>query len=111
MQIVPLLPTLKEWLNKQKLENLLAKFFESGYDDLETLYLLSHSSLNPLSDETLQVHLGIDKVGHRAIILSKLKEEAGPYLEALLANNNMVSRMTDGDACVDAAACKQCTIF
>jgi len=53
MQIVPLLPTLKEWLNKQKLENLLAKFFESGYDDLETLYLLSHSSLNPLSDETL----------------------------------------------------------
>lgn len=111
MQVVPQVPSLKEWLAKIRLESLLAKFFESGYDDLETLYFLSYSSLNPLNDDILQVHVGIEKVGHRTIILSKLREEAFPYIETIFANYNVSSRMTDSDACVDAASCKQCTIF
>jgi len=39
MQATPVVPGLREWLKELRLDTLLSYFQESGFDDLESLYL------------------------------------------------------------------------
>ena len=66
---------LRDWLQQIKLEGLMSKFQESGYDDLEAL-VVQMTWRRPVTDAVLEREIGIEKPGYRSRILSKLQEEA-----------------------------------
>ena len=73
---------LFEWLKNIKLEELLRNFINNGYFSIDLLFLQLLSN-NPINDEILKNDLGIEKLGYRARILNKLKEECPNYLNKL----------------------------
>ncbi|CAG9321621.1 unnamed protein product [Blepharisma stoltei] len=68
-------PSLDIWLESINLSQLLKKFHDSGYDDIDHLMLLMSSNY-PITDETLKNDIKIDKLGHRHRILAKLKQDS-----------------------------------
>ena len=73
---------LNNWLKNIKLEQYLKNFIDNGYYSTELL-LFQTLSKNPLNDDILKNEFHIDKLGHRARILNKLKEESKNYLKHL----------------------------
>ena len=69
---------LYEWLKNIKIEEYLKHFLNNGYFTIDLLFVQLLSN-NPLTDEILKNDLGIDKLGYRASILNKLKEELNSY--------------------------------
>ena len=76
---------LFEWLKNIKLEELLKNFINSGYFSIDLLFVQLLSN-NPINDEILKNDIGIDKLGYRARILNKLKEECPNYSNKLKKN-------------------------
>ena len=95
---------LKNWLKKIKLEEYLIKFINNGYYSLELL-LIQSLSKNPLNDETLKNEFAIDKLGHRARILNKLKEESKKYY------NNLRESILTFHKEENPKICSECFIF
>ena len=73
---------LNGWLRNIRLEQYISKFILNGYFSLDLL-LVQTISKNPLTDEILKDDFGIEKLGHRARILNKLKEESKYYANKL----------------------------
>ena len=73
---------LNNWLKNIKLEQYLKNFIDNGYYSTELL-LFQALSKNPLNDDILKNEFRIEKLGHRARILNKLKEESKNYLKYL----------------------------
>ena len=73
---------LYEWLLNIKLEEYLKNFLNNGYFSTDLLFVQLLSN-NPLTDEILKNDLGIEKLGYRARILNKLKEECTNYSNKL----------------------------
>ena len=73
---------LNGWLRNIRLEQYIRKFILNGYFSLDLL-LVQTISKNPLTDEILKDDFGIEKLGHRARILNKLKEESKYYANKL----------------------------
>ena len=73
---------LNNWLKNIKLEQYLKNFIDNGYYSTELL-LFQALSKNPLNDDILKNEFRIEKLGHRARILNKLKEESKIYLKYL----------------------------
>lgn len=69
---------LYEWLGIIQLEEYLKNFINNGYYSIDLLFV-QLLSCNPLTDEILKNDLGIDKLGYRARIINKLKEECPNY--------------------------------
>ena len=65
---------LNDWLKNLKLEEYLKSFISNGYQSRE-LMLLQMESKNELTDDILKDEIGISKIGHRARILNKLRDE------------------------------------
>lgn len=69
---------LYEWLGNIQLEEYLRNFLNNGYYSIDLLFV-QLLSCNPLTDEILKNDLGIEKLGYRARIINKLKEECPNY--------------------------------
>lgn len=74
---------LDEWLSKIKMENYIENFVSNGYYTLDLL-LMQMLSKQPLTEENLQFDLKIEKIGYRARIINKLKEDAIKYKERMI---------------------------
>ena len=73
---------LNAWLRNIRLEQYIKNFILNGYFSLDLL-LVQSISKNPLTDEILKDEFGIEKLGHRARILNKLKEESKYFVNKL----------------------------
>ena len=73
---------LNGWLRNIRLEQYLKNFILNGYFSLDLL-LVQAISKNPLTDEILKDEIDIKKLGHRARILNKLKEESKYFCNKL----------------------------
>jgi ankyrin repeat protein len=90
--------SIREWLRTIKLEELIPKFLENGFDDYDML-ISQMLSRYPITDEILLNEIGVNKPGHRNRILGKLKEEAKAICdrESLVIENG--SKQTSCDTC------------
>ena len=73
---------LNGWLRNIRLEQYLRNFILNGYFSLDLL-LVQAMSKNPLTDDILKDEFDIKKLGHRARILNKLKEESKYFYNKL----------------------------
>lgn len=93
--------SIREWLRTLKLEELIPKFIESGFDDYEML-ICQMLSRYPITDEILLNDIGVSKPGHRNRILGKLKEEAKNITDR--TDNSIqiesASKQTSCDTCI-----------
>jgi len=94
---------LNGWLRNIRLEQYLKNFILNGYFSLDLL-LIQSVSKNPLNDDILKDEFGIDKLGHRARILNKLKEESKCFLHKL--RDSIVSFQTEENNKI----CSECII-
>ena len=90
---------LYKWLQSLKVEEYLKNFVNNGYHSLELL-LLQMNSKNKVTEELLKEDIGIIKIGHRARIINKLKEEGESYYNKLktnflVINNEALSKICD----------------
>ena len=60
-------------------------FINCGYYSIELLFVQMASS-NPLNNEILKDEIGIQKVGYRARIINKLKEDSKKYIDEICLN-------------------------
>jgi len=95
---------LNNWLKNIKLEEYLIKFINNGYYSLDLLFMQSLSK-NPLNDEILKDEFRIDKLGHRARIINKLKEENKNYYKNL--RESIVNFYKEENTKI----CSECSIF
>ncbi len=70
----PHIKKLSNWLKSLKVESYLNNFVSNGYHSLELLELQMESK-QPLTNEILMNEIGIEKLGYRARIINKLKED------------------------------------
>ena len=82
---------LNKWLKNLKVEDYLINFIYSGYHSVELL-LMQMISYNPLTSEMLKEEIGIDKIGYRSRIISKLKDEAKGFLGQLTTKTLVINR-------------------
>ena len=82
---------LNKWLKNLKVEDYLINFIYSGYHSVELL-LMQMISYNPLTSEMLKEEIGIDKIGYRSRIISKLKDEAKGFLGQLSTKTLVINR-------------------
>ena len=94
---------LNGWLRNIRLEQYLKNFILNGYFSLDLL-LIQSVSKNPLNDDILKDEFGIDKLGHRARILNKLKEESKCFVNKL--RDSIVSFQTEENNKI----CSECII-
>ena len=73
---------LNGWLRNIRLDQYIRNFILNGYFSLDLL-LVQSISKNPLTDDILNEEFGIKKLGHRARILNKLKEESKNFQNKL----------------------------
>ena len=92
------------WLENIKLEQYLNNFINNGYYSLELL-LIQHLSKNPLNDDILKNEFNITKLGHRARILNKLKQESKNYSN-FLRSSNITFHSNE-----NSKICSECGIF
>ena len=94
--------SLSDWLSSLNLGHLYIYFASSGFEELD--YLLSCMNTNyPMTDSILQ-EIGIDKIGHRHRILSKLKDET--HRRRFRRSPSVILEGTDKDS-----ACQLCIIM
>jgi ankyrin repeat protein len=68
------MPDVEKWLESLNLAEVYPLFLENGYNDLDQMLLLMHSSWEITSQDLMEI--GIIKPGYRHRILSKLKEDS-----------------------------------
>ena len=95
---------LNGWLRNIRLEQYIRNFILNGYFSVDLL-LIQTISKNPLTDEILKDEFGIDKLGHRARILNKLKEESKTFSNKL--RDSVVSLQTAENNKI----CSECSIY
>jgi hypothetical protein len=95
---------LNFWLKEIKLEQYLKNFVLNGYYSTE-LILIQSISKNPLTEEILKNELKIDKLGYRARILNKLKEDSKNYVKYL--RDSIITF----HAIENSKICQDCSIF
>eukprot|EP00358_Blepharisma_japonicum_P005978 CAMPEP_0202944826 /NCGR_PEP_ID=MMETSP1395-20130829/5718_1 /ASSEMBLY_ACC=CAM_ASM_000871 /TAXON_ID=5961 /ORGANISM="Blepharisma japonicum, Strain Stock R1072" /LENGTH=137 /DNA_ID=CAMNT_0049644101 /DNA_START=910 /DNA_END=1320 /DNA_ORIENTATION=+ len=66
---------IENWLDELSLGFLIRNFRDSGYDDLDHIWMLMNSNY-PITEDVLKNDIKIDKLGYRHRILAKLNEEA-----------------------------------
>ena len=97
----PCINRLFEWLKEIKIENYMENFINNGYYSLDLL-VVQMISKNPLTNDILKNEIGIDKLGHRSRILSKLKDEGFKLydkLENKVFNINSNKEKDDQNIC------------
>ena len=94
---------LCEWLKNIRLEQYLNNFLVNGYCSIDILFLQLLSN-QPLTDEILKDELGINKLGHRARIFNKLKEEIRNY------ENQLKGSIISFQAQENSQICSECII-
>ena len=92
---------LYEWLKNIKLEEYINNFLNNGYFSVDLLFVQLLSN-NPLTDQILKNDLGIDKLGYRARILNKLKEELNSY------SNNLKNSVVSFHTIENHKICSEC---
>ena len=95
------LKKLEDWTKSLKIENYFNNFIKCGYYSLELL-LVQMASSNPLTNEILKDELKIEKIGYRARIINKLKEDSKKYIEDLELNMLVIN---NGDEKTDNCQC------
>ncbi len=95
---------LNGWLRNIRLEQYIRNFILNGYFSLDLLFIQSISK-NPLTDEILKDEFGIDKLGHRARILNKLKEESTYF------SNKLRNSIISFQAAENSKICSECNIY
>lgn len=95
---------LNGWLRNIRLEQYIRNFILNGYFSLDLLFIQSISK-NPLTDEILKDEFGIDKLGHRARILNKLKEESRYF------SNKLRNSIISFQAAENSKICSECNIY
>lgn len=92
--------SIREWLRTLKLEELIPKFIDNGFDDYDMI-IAQMMSRYPITDEILMNDMEVIKPGYRNRILGKLKEEVKNILDkneySLQIEN--VSKQTSCDTC------------
>ena len=73
---------LKNYLKNLKLERYLMNFINNGYYCLDTIFIQMQSKF-PLTEDMIKNEIGIEKVGHRARLINKLKEDSKNYVKKL----------------------------
>lgn len=68
---------MKDWLRSLNLAHLSQSFVENGFEDMDQIMGVMNSSY-PITDLILENELGVEKIGHRHRILSKLSYEKNP---------------------------------
>ena len=76
----------------------------NGYFSLDLL-LVQSISKNPITDDILKDDFGIDKLGHRARILNKLKEESKNF------ENKLRDSIVTFHTAENSKICSECYIF
>ena len=95
---------LNGWLRNIRLEQYIRNFILNGYFSLDLL-LVQTISKNPLTDEILKDDFGIEKLGHRARILNKLKEESKYYANKL--RDSIINYQTEENS---RKICSECIL-
>ena len=95
---------LHGWLHNIKLEQYIKNFVLNGYFSLDLL-LVQSISKNPLTDEILKDEIGIEKLGHRARILNKLKEESKKF------ENKLRDSVVTFHTAENSKICSECLIY
>jgi hypothetical protein len=95
---------LNGWLKNIRLEQYIRNFVLNGYYSLDLL-LVQSISKNPITDEILKDDFGIDKLGHRARILNKLKEESKNF------ENKLRDSIVTFHTAENSKICSECYIF
>ena len=95
---------LNAWLRNIRLEQYIRNFILNGYFSVDLL-LIQTISKNPLTVEILKDEFGIDKLGHRARILNKLKEES-KYFSNTLRDSTLSFQATENNK-----ICSECFIY
>jgi ankyrin repeat protein len=95
---------LNGWLRNIRLEQYIRNFILNGYFSLDLL-LVQAISKNPLTDDILKDDFGIKKLGHRARILNKLKEESKHFSNKL--RDSIMSFQTEDNnkICTECILC------
>ena len=94
---------LNAWLRNIRLEQYIKNFILCGYFSLDLL-LVQSISKNPLTDDILKDEFGIEKLGHRARILNKLKEESKIFANKL--RDSIMSYQTEENSKI----CSECIL-
>ena len=94
---------LNAWLRNIRLEQYIKNFILNGYFSIDLL-LVQSSSKNPLTDDILRDEFGIEKLGHRARILNKLKEESKNFANKL--RDSIMSYQTEENSKI----CSECIL-
>ena len=95
---------LYEWLVNIKLEEYLKNFLNNGYFSIDLLFVQLLSN-NPLTDDILKYDLGIEKLGYRARILNKLKEECPNYSNKLRESIITYHSIENSNICNECKIC------
>ncbi len=87
------------WLKSIKVENYLDNWIGGGYYSIE-LMLMQMKSCNPINDSIMKEELGINKIGHRALIINKLVEDGNMFYNklksaTLVVGNNETNKNCD----------------
>jgi ankyrin repeat protein len=94
--------SLREWLRTLKLEELVPKFVEAGFDDYEMI-MSQMLSRYPITDEVLTNDIKINKPGYRNRILGKLKED----LKNIISKKDQILQIENSSK---QTSCDTCTI-
>ena len=94
---------LNAWLRNIRLEQYIKNFVLNGYFSIDLLLVQSLSN-NPLTDDILKDEFGIEKLGHRARILNKLKEESKNFANKL--RDSIMSYQTEENSKI----CSECIL-
>ena len=95
---------LYEWLGNIRLEDYLKNFLNNGYFSVDLLFV-QYISINPLNDEILKNDIGIDKLGYRARILNKIKEDITSYSNKLKNSVVTFNSIENQKICNECAFC------
>ncbi len=85
------------WLKNLKMENYINNFIINGYHSIDLLYI-QNLSKNPLTDNIL-MEMGINKIGYRARIFNKLKDESKDYFNKLKSGTTVINMESDEKIC------------
>ena len=99
----PYVQKLNGWLKELKVDQYLENFLNNGYMSLELL-LMQMESKSPLTDDILQNEIGIEKLGYRARILNKLKNEGRSLNNKLKTSLLIIDNKGNNNIC-------ECVVF
>lgn len=98
------MPPLETWLETLSLKEVLGKFTQSGYQDLEDMIEVMNTAWEITAEDLKEI--GVDKPGYRHRILSKLKEDS-----QFLPRNGFKKREVLIERNANSAACESCVVI